>query len=104
MLLLYQIITVATISNLPDFFPLVDKKKSCLSVQQKLFTCIDANCQQVPGERDAHAGDKALTICAKDILAYETCLKKVGLDKSLKLVRAPQSYLEELEIDEKRQL
>jgi len=82
---------------LPGFFPLVDKKKACKSVAEKLFDCIDRSGKQEEGVRDASVGKKVYAQCKAEIEAYSSCMVKAKADQNLKLVRAPPVYLEQLE-------
>mmetsp|Transcript_9620 Transcript_9620/g.10958 ORF Transcript_9620/g.10958 Transcript_9620/m.10958 type:complete len:94 (+) Transcript_9620:51-332(+) len=82
--------------RLPEFFPLVDKKKYCKVSATKFFDCFSAAGKQEKGVRDAEAGQKGLEQCKKELSKYSYCMNKYRDARSRKLVRAPEAYLEEL--------
>mmetsp|Transcript_6954 Transcript_6954/g.12392 ORF Transcript_6954/g.12392 Transcript_6954/m.12392 type:complete len:104 (+) Transcript_6954:218-529(+) len=82
--------------RLPDFFPLIDKKKKCKQVALSFFECFEEHGKQEPGTRDESAGFAVFTKCKKELEAYSSCMKRVAGDKNLRLVRAPDAYLEQL--------
>lgn len=51
---------------------------------------------QEEGVRDSLAGQRGLQACATELGKYKACMVKQGADKALKVVRAPEVYLEEL--------
>lgn len=82
--------------RLPAFFPLIDKKKKCKAIATSFFSCFDEEGKQQPGERDAHAGEAVFDACKSQLASYTSCMVKQGADKNLRLIRAPQAYLDEL--------
>jgi hypothetical protein len=82
--------------RLPEYFPLVDKKKRCKGVSNSLFDCFDINGKQEAGIRDAFAGKQVFSACKKQLAAYSSCMTKANANQNLRLVRAPQAYLDEL--------
>lgn len=82
--------------TLPDFFPLVDKQKKCKGVTENFFKCFEEKGTQEIGKSEPKKGEKVFTDCKKELKLYEDCIKKVKGDQNLRLVRAPQAYLEQL--------
>mmetsp|Transcript_729 Transcript_729/g.902 ORF Transcript_729/g.902 Transcript_729/m.902 type:complete len:92 (-) Transcript_729:1142-1417(-) len=82
--------------RLPEFFPLVDKKKYCKGAATGFFDCFSIAGMQETGVRDPKAGEKGLEKCKKELGKYTSCMKKYGGDRTTRLIRAPEAYLEEL--------
>ncbi len=83
--------------RLPETFPLVDRGGACRASAEALFACVERSGVQREGAREASAvHDRVWSECGKDIEAYRKCMVKVRADSSLKLVRAPQAYLDQL--------
>ena len=82
--------------RLPDYFPLIDKKKTCKTIALQLFSCIDEHGNQPEGVRDPKAGNKIFQHCGKQLDSYKSCMHKAKADTNPRLVRAPQAYLDQL--------
>lgn len=74
----------------------MDKNKKCKKAAEKLFVCFEDCGKQTPGTRDSLAGERVFAVCQSELQAYSSCMKKVDAHKNLRLVRAPQAYLDEL--------
>ena len=86
---------------LPNYFPLIDKKKQCKTVAKEFFNCFEEKGKQLENIRDSEAGQKGLNQCVKELEAYKQCMQKVGADKNIKLTRTPEAYLEQLQASRK---
>ena len=65
-------------ARLPDYFPLMLPK--CKDQAKSLFECLDTT------------QDKPIESCHLLLKQYEQCMVKQGIEKKLKLVRAPEPY------------
>ncbi len=85
------------LGRLPTAFPLVDRGGACRASAEALFACVDRSGAQREGTREASAVHaRVWAECGKEIEVYRACMGKVRADSSLKLVRAPQAYLDQL--------
>ena len=50
--------------------------------------------KQEEGVRDANKGQEGLEACIKEMKAYESCMLKQNIGKNMRLIRAPEAYLE----------
>lgn len=50
--------------------------------------------KQEEGKRDPNKGQEGLEGCLKELKAYEKCMTKENIGKNMRLIRAPEAYLE----------
>ena len=80
--------------RLPDFFPLVDRKKKCKGVADTFFSCFSEKARQEENVRSTVIAQEGLEGCKKELKKYEACMEKQNIGKNMRLIRAPEAYLE----------
>ena len=75
--------------KLPDFFPKVSK--DCAIPGNKFMACF-TNSSSKKNTDDSEAGSRGLQICARELLAYELCMKNSEGKQAPKRYRVQEEY------------